>query len=153
MYINFHWNKLIQCIWFMWSSPARKEGLALKPLRYCFRIIGLLHCEGEHRLDTFSNTVHAIFKFFLKSKKLKLLMILPKSHSTVTLTERISALYPLIFEVSIPWRNGACRCTRQRVSRVAKHTRGFSSWGICILLVLTKRVGPRILHCFTIMRY
>ena len=30
MYVYFHWYKFIQYIWFMWSSPVRKEGLAQK---------------------------------------------------------------------------------------------------------------------------
>ena len=33
MYVYFDWNKFIQYIWFMWSSPVRKEGLAQKTLR------------------------------------------------------------------------------------------------------------------------
>ena len=41
--------------------------------------------------------------FFLKFKNLKSLMISPKSHSTVTLTELLSKLYCSIVVVMTPW--------------------------------------------------
>ena len=61
----------------------------------------------------FPTLLMPIFKFFLKSKNLKSLMIFPNSHSTVTLTELISSLYASIIGVKMPWRYGACRWTRK----------------------------------------
>ena len=65
-------------------------------------------------------------------------MISPKSHLTVTLKELISALYPSIIGVSIPWRSGACRCTRKGLTR-SPNTH--ACWVNCVLLELMKKVG------------
>jgi len=43
--------------------------------------------KRAHTRYIFPTLLMPIFKFFLKSKNLKSLMISPKSHSTITLTE------------------------------------------------------------------
>ena len=62
------------------------------------QVIALLRIAQTRYI--FPTLLMPIFKFFLKSKNLKSLIISPKSHSTVTLTELISALYPSITGVS-----------------------------------------------------
>ena len=79
-----------------------------------------------------------ILRFFLKSKNLKSLMISPKSHSTVTLTELMSKLYCSIISVRTPWRNGTCRS--QRIGGSTLNINPLSSWGKGIPFQFLERI-------------
>ena len=69
--------------------------------------------RSAHTRYIFPTLLMPIFKFFLKSKKFKSFMILPNSHSTVSLTELISALYASIIGVKTTLRYRACMWTRK----------------------------------------
>ena len=75
----------------------------------CRQLIVLL--RSAHTRYIFPTLLIPVLRFFLKSKNLKSLMISPKSHTTVTLTELLSKLYRSIVVAKTPWRNGACRCS------------------------------------------
>ena len=96
------------------------------------RVIAL---KGANTRYIFPTLLIPILRFLLKPKNL---IISPKSHSTVTLTELMSKLYCSIISVRTPWRNGTCRS--QRIGGSTLNINPLSSWGKGIPFQFLERI-------------